>query len=169
MINLTYRRCGNFHGRNISWTKFSRDSIFMGGCSMKFWTQCKFLLVKNFTCAKWPKQSRSSSRVCVRGYHKYKDIWEVAVGETVVCMLEPCNFHDRNAVTVEKDGRIIGHLSQKVSHHVPMLFFWDRWNHSLYCDWKTVGKTARQAKVDWLLVKIYHNTSFQFFVALIIH
>ena len=51
----------------------------------------------------------------VRGYHVYKDIWEVAVGETVVCVLEPGNFHDRNAVAVEKDGRIFGHLPRKVS------------------------------------------------------
>ena len=27
--------------------------------------------------------------LCVCGFHVYKDIWEVAVGETVVCMLEP--------------------------------------------------------------------------------
>ena len=39
----------------------------------------------------------------------------MAVGETVVCMLEPRNFHDGNAVAVEKDGRIFGHLARKVS------------------------------------------------------
>ena len=66
--------------------------------------------MKNFTHAKWPKQSRST-----HGYHVYKDIWEVAVGETVVCMLEPGNFLDRNVVAVEKDGRIFGHLPRKVS------------------------------------------------------
>ena len=52
-----------------------------------------------------------------RGYHAYEDIWEVAVGETVTveCVLEPGNFHDRNAVAVEKDGIIIGYLPWKVS------------------------------------------------------
>ena len=45
----------------------------------------------------------------------YKDIWEVAVGETVVYVLEPGNFHEKNAVADEKDGRIFGHLPQKVS------------------------------------------------------
>ena len=40
----------------------------------------------------------------------------MAVGETIVCVLEPGNFHDRNAIAVEKDGRIFGHLPQKVSH-----------------------------------------------------
>ena len=48
--------------------------------------------------------------------HVYKNIWEVAVGEIVVCMLEPGNFHDRNIVAVEKSERIIGHLPRKVSH-----------------------------------------------------
>ena len=47
--------------------------------------------------------------LCVHRYHVYvcKDVWEVAV--------RPENFHDRNAVAVEKDGRIIGHLPWKVS------------------------------------------------------
>ena len=54
--------------------------------------------------------------LCVCGYHVYKDILEEAVGETVVCLLEPGNFHDRNADAVEKDGRIFGHLLWKVSH-----------------------------------------------------
>ena len=52
----------------------------------------------------------------VRGFHVYKDIWEVAVGETVVCVLEPGNFHDRNVIAVGKDGKIFGHLPRKVSH-----------------------------------------------------
>ena len=45
--------------------------------------------------------------LCVREYHIYK---EVAVGKTVVCVLEHSDFHDRNTVSVEKDERIIGHL-----------------------------------------------------------
>ena len=52
---------------------------------------------------------------CVRGYYVYKGIWEAAVGETVVYVLEPGNFHVRNAVAVEKDGRIIGYLPQNIS------------------------------------------------------
>ena len=42
--------------------------------------------------------------LCVR---EYTDIWEVAVGEKVVCVLEPGNFHDRNAIAVEKDGKYL--------------------------------------------------------------
>ena len=66
------------------------------------------------------------------------DIWEVAVGETVVCVLEPGNFHEKNAVAVEKDGRIIDHLPWKVSRFCVLAFSKDtcRWNHSLHFDWK---------------------------------
>ena len=46
----------------------------------------------------------------MRGYHVYNDIWEAAVGETLVCIREPRNTHDRYAVTVEKDGMVIGHF-----------------------------------------------------------
>ena len=44
-------------------------------------------------------------------YHMCKDIWE-----TVVCVLAPGDFYDKNAVDVGKDRRIIGHLPWKVSH-----------------------------------------------------
>ena len=48
--------------------------------------------------------------LCIREHHVYEDIWEVAVGETIFmvkhaveCVLEPGNFHDRNAVAVEME------------------------------------------------------------------
>ena len=34
----------------------------------------------------------------VRGYHIYHDIWETAVGETLVCLRNPQNSHYRHAV-----------------------------------------------------------------------
>ena len=52
---------------------------------------------------------------CVRSYHIYKEIWEAAVGEILVCEREPRNAADRYAVAVKKDGTIIGHLPRKVS------------------------------------------------------
>ena len=35
------------------------------------------------------------------GYQLYKNIWAAVVCETVVCMIEPVNFHDRNTIAVE--------------------------------------------------------------------
>ena len=51
--------------------------------------------------------------LCIQ--HVFKDIWEEAVGETVVYVLEPGNIHDRNTIADEKDGKIISHLPWKVS------------------------------------------------------
>ena len=87
--------------------------------------------------------SRRLSRI------KARTFWEAAFGETVVCVLVPGNFHDRNAIAIEKDGRIIaGHLPRKVSrvHSLFLKIAW--WNCSLHCDWKTVGKTATCSR--WL-------------------
>ena len=36
-------------------------------------------------------------KLCGHGYHVY-DIWEAAVGETLICIREPRNAHDRYAV-----------------------------------------------------------------------
>ena len=52
---------------------------------------------------------------CVRGYLIYSAIWTAAIGEELVCSREPTNATDRYAVTVEKDGTIIGHLPRKIS------------------------------------------------------
>ena len=40
---------------------------------------------------------------CIWGYHAYKDVWEAAVGESLVCEREPENASDRCAVAVKKE------------------------------------------------------------------
>ena len=57
----------------------------------------------------------------MRGYHVYNNVWEAAAGETLLCVREPRNAHDRYAVAIEKDGRIIGHLSREVSRVCALL------------------------------------------------
>lgn len=52
---------------------------------------------------------------CVRGYHVYKDIWIAQVGELLVCERDQYNVQDRYAVSVKKDGNVIGHLPRKIS------------------------------------------------------
>ena len=42
--------------------------------------------------------------------------WQLVKQLRLECVLEPGNFHDKNAVAVEKYGRIIGYLPWKVSH-----------------------------------------------------
>ena len=59
--------------------------------------------------------SVNDEALCVRGYHIDKEIWEAANGETLLCVAEPENSHDRNTVAGEKDGKVIGCLPRKVS------------------------------------------------------
>ena len=67
---------------------------------------------------------------CIRGYHVYREIWEAATGEVLVCEREPRNARDRYAVAVKKDGCVIGHLPRKVSR-VCSLFL--RRGGSIHC------------------------------------
>ncbi len=50
---------------------------------------------------------------CIRGYHIYQTIWQAALGETFDCIRETQNSKDRYAVSVIKDGQVIGHLPKK--------------------------------------------------------
>ena len=82
----------------------------------------------------------------------------MAVGETVY-VLELSNFHDRNTVAVEKDGRIVDYLPRKISC-IHAVFLKIGGTICLHCDWKMVGKTARQAKVtDYSYNLLYHPSS----------
>ena len=48
---------------------------------------------------------------CIRGYHVYKEIWDAADGEELMCMRETDNTHDRYAVAVKGWGIVIGHFA----------------------------------------------------------
>ena len=53
---------------------------------------------------------------CVHGCHVYDGIWEVAIGEVLICEREPQNTADRYVVAVKRSGSVIGHLPKKMSH-----------------------------------------------------
>ena len=55
----------------------------------------------------------------IRGYHAYMDIWEPAIGETLLTKMEPTNDKDSRAVAVVKDGEIVGHVPLNLA---PKLF-----------------------------------------------
>ena len=42
-------------------------------------------------------------KCCIQGYHVYKEVWEVAVGESLVCEREPENASDRYVVAVKEE------------------------------------------------------------------
>ena len=52
---------------------------------------------------------------CVRGYHIYRELWEAAIREDLACQRERGNATDAYAVSVTKDGTIVGHLPRRIS------------------------------------------------------
>lgn len=52
---------------------------------------------------------------CIRGYHVYKAVWKARIGEVLSCAREPTNGIDRYAVSVFKDGTVVGHLPKRIS------------------------------------------------------
>ena len=51
----------------------------------------------------------------IRGYHVYKEIWDAVKGECLECKRERSNRFDPFAVSVMKQGTIVGHLPRKIS------------------------------------------------------
>ena len=54
----------------------------------------------------------------VRGYHAYKDNWNLVVGKTLVLRIEPTNMVDKHAVAVVKDGVVVGHIPYNLAPRV---------------------------------------------------
>ena len=46
----------------------------------------------------------------VRGHHIYKEGWSPVVGELLPVLQESINVHDRRAVAVFRDGKIVVHV-----------------------------------------------------------
>ena len=61
----------------------------------KNWLPQKFCHLDSLLDGKMAAEFRK--KLCVHGYHVYSDIWEAAVGETVGCIIELGNTHDRYA------------------------------------------------------------------------
>ena len=51
----------------------------------------------------------------VRGHHVYKSVWHPVLGEQLTLERENSNSHDRHAVSVMKDGTIVGHVPRELS------------------------------------------------------
>ena len=68
----------------------------------------------------------------IRGHHVYCQEWTPAVGEVLALKRQPDNSHDKFAVAVIKNGRIVGHIPKSMSRAVS--FFLNRDGHSGFCE-----------------------------------
>ena len=78
---LYYRSLGNFCGKKNSCDNFSRVNFSFSGPSTKIYhgSSRKFIVHEN----------EYGRALCVRGYHVYREIWEAAVGQVLICEREP--------------------------------------------------------------------------------
>ena len=51
----------------------------------------------------------------VRGHHSYQKSWTLVIGDVLIVEREEENQHDDYAVTVMKNGDIVGHLPRSIS------------------------------------------------------
>ena len=51
----------------------------------------------------------------VREHHVYKCIWTPSVGEELPVVTEVGNLHDKHAVCIKKDGKIVSHVPRGIS------------------------------------------------------
>ena len=52
----------------------------------------------------------------VRGHHIYKSVWTPFIGEDLSLQQEPDNSYDSFAVTVMKEGHVVGRVPRELSY-----------------------------------------------------
>ena len=50
----------------------------------------------------------------IRGHHIYKELWTPVIGESLDVQREPSNPYDCSAVSVLRDGTVVGHVPREV-------------------------------------------------------
>ena len=80
----------------------------------------------------------------IRGYHIYKEIWEVSHGETFDCVRETGNSFDPFAVVVIRNGEIIGHVPKLISAAASLFL---RRSGAIKC--KVTGPASNGDLRDW--------------------
>ena len=73
-----------------------------------FWSQVSRQMASQPVAS--AEQSVTEIESFVRGYHEYKDIWQPRIGEVLVLKREPTNDKDRLAVSIERQGQVVGHV-----------------------------------------------------------
>ena len=51
----------------------------------------------------------------VTGHHIYQTIWTAFIGEMLPAEIEEDNLYDRYAVSLMRDGKIVGHMPHSIS------------------------------------------------------
>ena len=51
----------------------------------------------------------------IKGYHAYKDSWEIEIGDVLELQHEPKNLQDKNAIAVIRDEEVVSHMPRALA------------------------------------------------------
>lgn len=77
----------------------------------------------------------------LRGYHKYKEIWNPQVQDSFEVRIEEGNRHDRYAVAAQVNEEVVGHVPREISK---IVYYFLRNNGSV-CG-TVIGRRKRSTK-----------------------
>ena len=81
-------------------------------------------VVEEGSCYEWSSY--------IRGYHDYQAVWTPTIGEMLLLKVEPTNPYDDFAVSIVKDGAVVGHVPKYVSRVI--CFFLKRVESVGFCE-----------------------------------
>ncbi len=90
----------------------------------------------------------------VTGHHVYKTNWTPSIGEVLALQTEEDNHHDKFAVSVMKDGEIVGHLPRCLSK---ISFYFLKRGGEINCT--VVGKRKKGKGLEVPCLYIYAGPS----------
>ena len=81
-------------------------------------------VVEEGSCYEWSSY--------IRGYHDYQAVWTPTIREMLLLKVEPTNPYDDFAVSIVKDGAVVGHVPKYVSRVI--CFFLKRVESVGFCE-----------------------------------
>ena len=94
----------------------------------------------------------------MKGYHEYKSIWTLKIGEILSTEREPRNLVDKYAVCVKKGNEIVGHLPLgKDGKFVKTVFYFLRADEFGSCNVLIKGKLVNLGNGDAVQVSCTLN------------
>ena len=95
-------------------------------------------VVEEGSCYEWSSY--------IRGYHDYQAVWTPTIEEMLLLKVEPTNPYDDFAVSIVKDGAVVGHVPKYVSRVI--CFFLKRVESVGFCEGPVV-ESIEELDWDW--------------------
>ena len=89
----------------------------------------------------------------IKGYHVYQEIWSPELLEELNAVPEPSNIVNKYAVSVQRDGEVVGHLMKgKSGRFAKTIFYFLRADKKNNCTVMVTGKAVNRRDGDSMQV-----------------